>query len=231
MRRWRAADYSGASETTRELLHHWFSRDHVLYLGGGQRVPFRYYFCQREAIETLIYLYEVCGLTSLSALTAEFTSAPDEEGQPGEEARRASLGIHPDEDQWARYAFKLATGAGKTKVMSLAIVWSYFHALRESDSKLARHFVLIAPNLTVFERLKDDFKPSRGGADIFEQVERQRAARFTLRTFIGFTNRRRGAGTRRKLLLGWGRRSRGTRRLIPGRHCGRGSRNIGGCWC
>ena len=65
VRRWRATDYPGASETTRELLHHWFGRDHVLDLGGGQRVPFRYYFCQREAIETLIYLYEVCGLRAL----------------------------------------------------------------------------------------------------------------------------------------------------------------------
>src|SRR5205814_2764041 len=43
------------------------------------------------------------------------------------------------------------------KIMSLAIVWSYFHALRESDSPMAKHFVLIAPNLTVFERLKEDF--------------------------------------------------------------------------
>ena len=41
--------------------------------------------------------------------------------------------------------------------MSLAIVWSYFHALRESDSPMARHFLVIAPNLTVFERLKEDF--------------------------------------------------------------------------
>jgi type III restriction enzyme len=169
VRRWRATDYPGASETTRELLHHWFGRDHVLDLGGKERVPFRYYFCQREAIETLIYLYEVRRLTALSAVTAEFTAAPDEEGQPGEAARRASLGIHPDEDQWARYAFKLATGAGKTKVMSLAMVWSYFHALRESGSTMARHFVVIAPNLTVFERLKDDFKPARGGGDIFDR--------------------------------------------------------------
>lgn len=168
VRRWRVTDYPGASETTRELLHHWFGRDHVLALGEGIQVPFRYYFCQREAIETLIYLYEVCRLTSLSGITAEFTAAPDEDGQPGEAARRASLGIHPGEDAWPRYAFKLATGAGKTKVMSLAIVWSYFHALRESDSPLARHFVVVAPNLTVFERLKDDFKPSRGGGDIFD---------------------------------------------------------------
>ena len=49
--------------------------------------------------------------------------------------------------------------------MSLAIVWSYFHALREPDSPMARHFLLIAPNLIVFERLKDDF----GNAKIFQQ--------------------------------------------------------------
>ncbi|OEU76944.1 MAG: hypothetical protein BA872_04430 [Desulfobacterales bacterium C00003060] len=68
-----------------------------------------------------------------------------------------ALGVNPDEDRWPKYAFKVATGAGKTKVMSFAIVWSYFHALRESDSLMAKHFVVIAPNLTVFERLKEDF--------------------------------------------------------------------------
>ena len=80
-----------------------------------------------------------------------------------------ALGVNPKEDRWAKYAFKLATGAGKTKVMSLAIVWSYFHALRESDSRMTKHFVVIAPNLTVFERLKEDFKPVRGGGDIFDR--------------------------------------------------------------
>ena len=72
---------------------------------------------------------------------------------------------------WARYAFKLATGAGKTKCMSLAIVWSYFHALREG-SEMPRHFVVIAPNLTVFERLKEDFRPEGGGPDIFHDATR-----------------------------------------------------------
>jgi type III restriction enzyme len=51
--------------------------------------------------------------------------------------------------------------------MSLAIVRSYFHTLRESDSPMARHFVVVAPNLTVFERLKQDFRPEAGGPDIF----------------------------------------------------------------
>ena len=75
-------------------------------------------------------------------------------------------GVNPEDELWARYAFKLATGAGKTKCMSLAVVWRYFHALREG-SEMPRHFVVIAPNLTVFERLKEDFRPEGGGADIF----------------------------------------------------------------
>ena len=53
---------------------------------------------------------------------------------------------------------KIATGGGKTKVMSLVVAWSYFNALREPGSDLVRNFVIIAPNLTVYERLKDDFE-------------------------------------------------------------------------
>ncbi len=160
VREWRETDYPGASDTTRELLHHWFQRDHLVTLADGTMAPFRYYFCQREAIETLIYLYEVRRVQSLCGLMGNFAGA---------DAETAALGVNPDEDRWARYAFKLATGAGKTKVMSLAIVWSYFHALRETDSPLARHFVMVAPNLTVFERLREDFKPAGGGKDIFDK--------------------------------------------------------------
>jgi type III restriction enzyme len=159
VKQWRETDYPGASDTTRELLHHWFGRDHLIEASGGLRVPFRYYFCQREAMETLIYLYEVRGIRSLTPLVGEFG---------GPSAETAALGVNPDDDRWAKYAFKLATGAGKTKVMSLAIVWSYFHALRESNSPMAKHFVVVAPNLTVFERLKTDFKPAEGGKDIFD---------------------------------------------------------------
>jgi type III restriction enzyme len=153
---WRETDYAGASDTTRELLHHWFGRDHMKDTGEGERVPFRYYFCQREAIETVIYLYEVRDQRSLTSITGEYG---------GPNAEMAALGVNPEDDRWPKYAFKLATGAGKTKVMSLAITWSYFHALRESDSPMAKHFVVIAPNLTVFERLKQDF----GNGKIFDE--------------------------------------------------------------
>ena len=61
-----------------------------------------------------------------------------------------------DED-WPRFVIKMATGAGKTKVLSLLIAWSYFHKLYEADSQLARNFLLIAPNIIVLDRLRADF--------------------------------------------------------------------------
>jgi type III restriction enzyme len=151
--------YAGASDTTLELLEHWFLRDHLAKARDGSTYPFRYHFCQREAIETFIFLLEIRDINRLTSMVAEFGGA---------NAETAALGVNPEYDQWAKYAFKMATGSGKTKVMSLAIVWSYFHALRESDSAMARHFVAIAPNITVFERLKDDFAPPEGGPNIFD---------------------------------------------------------------
>src|SRR5437867_3584371 len=102
---WRDAQYGGASDTTIELLHHWFGQDHEVTSDNGERASFGYYFCQREAIETLIYLYEVREIRTLSRIFAEF-------GGPDSEV--AALGISPEEDLWPRYAFKVATGAGKT---------------------------------------------------------------------------------------------------------------------
>lgn len=159
VKEWRENFHFGASDTTRQLLSYWFDREHTVGSNGDSK-EFRYYFCQREAIETLIYLKEVRRLDRLSQVFAEFG------GQYSEEM---ALGITEEEDAWSRFAFKMATGSGKTKVMSLAIVWSYFHSLRESDSPMARHFVVVAPNLTVFERLKEDFKPEGGGPDIFDE--------------------------------------------------------------
>src|ERR1700736_3484306 len=86
---WRETDYAGASDTTRELLHHWFHTDHRMKTAEGE-VPFRYYFCQGEAIEALVYLYELRSQRSLAAMTAEY-GGPDSE--------LAALGINPDEDQ------------------------------------------------------------------------------------------------------------------------------------
>ena len=155
---WRELNYFGASDTTRRLLTYWFEESHHVTTLSGEESEFRYYFCQREAIETFIYLMEVRRLRSLSDLIAECG---------GETAKIEALGVDPVYNEWARYAFKIATGAGKTKCMSLAIAWSYFHAVRERNSDMARHFLIIAPNLTVFERLKEDFSPSGTEKNIF----------------------------------------------------------------
>ena len=164
LQQWREADYFGVSETTRQLLSHWFTRDHIVVGEDDTTRAFGYYFCQREAIEALIYLYEVCDVRTLSGLVARFSGDEDDTG-----AQRRALGVSPDDDLWAKYAFKMATGSGKTKVMSLAIVWSYFHYHRESNSSLTQKFLLLAPGLTVFERLKEDFRPEGGGPNIFDR--------------------------------------------------------------
>ena len=65
--------------------------------------------------------------------------------------------IQPGEPKRQRLAMKMATGSGKTMAMSLCIVWSYFHALYEADSPMTTSFLVVAPNIIVFERLKTDF--------------------------------------------------------------------------
>jgi type III restriction enzyme len=135
---WRAQDYSGASETSRRLLGFWFADEHRTPAGE----PFRFYFCQREAVETVIYLTEIEPVRGLSDLLAF-----SEHG----------MTIQPGESKRQRLAIKMATGAGKTMAMSLCVVWSYFHALYEHGSPMTTSFLVIAPNLIVFERLKTDF--------------------------------------------------------------------------
>ncbi|CAE7499035.1 unnamed protein product, partial [Symbiodinium sp. CCMP2456] len=72
---------------------------------------------------------------------------------------RVSKGMFAED--WTRYVIKLATGAGKTKVMSLLMAWSYFHKLYEPDSDLSTNFLLIAPNIIVLDRLRTDFDGAR----------------------------------------------------------------------
>ena len=152
VREWRAFNYPGVSDTTRHLLQHWFGGEYR----KGDAPLFRYYYCQQEAVETLIYLHEFRESRLLPEILAN--EADDD---------IAALGLKPDEWRWPKFAFKMATGSGKTKCMSLAIAWSYFHALRESHSQMPMSFVVIAPNLTVFERLRTDFRPE-SGPSIFE---------------------------------------------------------------
>ncbi len=137
---WRADHYKGATATSRQLLNYWFHTDHRLRNGGR----FRYHDAQREAIETLVYVYEVAQTRRHRDLLERF--APNVPG------------IHVLQyDDFPRYCIKMATGSGKTKVMALAIAWHYFNAVAEGSDDYARTFLVVAPNVIVFERLRTDF--------------------------------------------------------------------------
>ena len=60
-----------------------------------------------------------------------------------------------------RYAFKMATGSGKTWVMAMVVVWSRFHKLRVPGSPLSTNFLIVAPNIIVYQRLERDFGSNR----------------------------------------------------------------------
>lgn len=140
---WRTDRYAGASATSAALLRHWFETEHLIENADGSLSPFHYYFAQREAVETVIWLFEVRRARDKYDLLRFDASGA------------VSSGMF-DED-WPRYVVKMATGAGKTKVLSLLIAWNFFHKLYEAASTLSRNFLVIAPNIIVLDRLRADF--------------------------------------------------------------------------
>ncbi len=140
---WRDAGYQGASETSRSLLNWWFGAEHLIEQADGTLAPFRYYFAQQEAVETVIWLHDVRQVQDKFDLLRFDASG--------------AVSSNMFDEDWPRYVIKMATGAGKTKVLSLLLAWSYFHKLYEPDSRLARNFLVIAPNIIVLDRLRADF--------------------------------------------------------------------------
>jgi type III restriction enzyme len=138
---WREKGYERASPVTQRLLEFWFSEEHWLKDGS----EFKFWRAQREAIEALIYVYEVCRYHNLYSLARNFS---------------VSLTFDPTTDNWPKYCFKMATGSGKTFVMALAIVWQYFNRFfrTENGCRYTSRFLLIAPNLIVLDRLNEAFE-------------------------------------------------------------------------
>jgi type III restriction enzyme len=172
---WRTSGYEGASDVTRRLFEYWFDEDHEV---AGFGVPFRYYFCQREAIETLVWLVEIAGQRDAQKLIQAhatkfkkdlfsdnivFQTTMDGRRQLRRyvpELDREGLQDLPPEDL-RRFAFKMATGSGKTWVVAMAIVWARFHKQRVSGSELSTNFLIVAPNVIVYQRLERDFAANR----------------------------------------------------------------------
>ena len=133
---WRKKDYPKTTPTTKSLLNYWFNTEHSN--------NFKYYFAQRESVESIIFLYEHEKIRNASELLKYDSSG--------------NLVDSMFEEDWLRLVIKQATGTGKTKVLSLLIVWSYFNKVFEDNTELSKNFLLLAPNTIVLDRLKDDIE-------------------------------------------------------------------------
>ena len=144
----------------------------------GFGIPFRYYFCQREAIETLVWLVEIAGQRDTRKLIEAHATIFKKDlftkniaFQTTINGRRQLRRYVPELDtdgvqdlppeDLRRFAFKMATGSGKTWVMAMAIVWARFHKQRVPDSELSTNFLIVAPNVIVYQRLERDFAANR----------------------------------------------------------------------
>lgn len=136
---WVQAGYPDSSELTRVLLRHWFGEPHLMLDGSF----FQWYAHQRRAVETAIYCYEVRRARRVEEI-----------------AQLVGIQRVPQRDPWPKLGLQLATGAGKTKVLSLLIVWAHLHWALDDDDGLGfgNTHLLIAPNLIVLERLLTDFR-------------------------------------------------------------------------
>ncbi|MEI7835646.1 MAG: DEAD/DEAH box helicase family protein [Planctomycetota bacterium] len=144
VKEFRDGGYVGAAATSKSLLNWWFNTPHLLPHADGTMAEFQYYFAQREALETIIYLYDVVGVKDKHDLMRFDATG------------LVSGGMF--DETWRRFVVKMATGSGKTKVLSLALAWSFFHKVYEPESELARNFLVITPNIIVLDRIYRDFQ-------------------------------------------------------------------------
>ena len=131
---WREAGWPGITSVTRQLLEYWhekgeWSAEEKRWIGGPRTYPF--YFCQLEAIESLIWWLE----------------APADYKQ--------GICLQGDGGLWERICSKMATGSGKTTLMALMITWQTLNAISyPKDSRFSRAVFVVAPGLTVKSRLQ-----------------------------------------------------------------------------
>jgi type III restriction enzyme len=127
--RWRANNWNGVTPYSRKLLLHWSAgppvRDEPVF------------FCQREAVETVIFLTEVAGRhgTADYRRRLEPENALHNEGLP-------------------RIGLKMATGTGKTVVMAMLIAWQTINKVfSPRDARFAKQFLVVTPGITIRDRL------------------------------------------------------------------------------
>ena len=179
VRRWRRAGWPGSSPTTKKLLRHWWREDRLR----------RLFFCQLEAVETVIYLRE---------MLAQERTPRRKPGLSLAEFKLLGQGVNPRPEEWVakvaqpprladaphgngtgddarplpipRYACKMATGSGKTVVMAMLIAWAFCNrGANPGDARFPRRVLVVCPNLTIKERLQV-LRPAAPG-NYYEQFD------------------------------------------------------------
>ena len=122
IKKWRDAGYPGVSGITKRLLDHW---------NDTEARQNRFFFCQIEAIETLIWLTE------------------------GPESEKVGIVIPDDGGEFKRICSKMATGSGKTVDMAMLIAWQVINKVTyPTDGRFSKNIFVVAPGLTVKNRLQ-----------------------------------------------------------------------------
>ena len=157
VKRWRNAGWEGATNVTKDLLRHWSRKDR----------PRRFFFCQLEAAETMIFLNEIRGYRR--------------DGQRGKPRWNPEFKDTDFELLWkpadgpaeplTRYACKMATGSSKTVVMAMVITWAFCNRARvPSDDRFPNAVLVYCPNLTILERLQV-LRTDNQGDDYYTQFD------------------------------------------------------------
>ena len=144
---WRELGYDGASRTTRALIRWWFQREHIMPQADGTAERFRWYFAQREAVESAIWLYEVARARDPHGLMRfEFERRGVKEHVPRRlDTLRAET----------RHRRRQNQGHGAVDDLEL-----FSQALRGGE-RAFDNFLVVAPNIIVLDRLCLDFEGVR----------------------------------------------------------------------
>ena len=173
VKRWRQSNYEGTTPVTRQLLGYWKRTDRTR----------RLFFCQMEAVETIIYLTEILasgkkprwkpklsiddyhklcrgnrpGFQIQSRLDV-FPTLIDQPNEPGLSSLR-------------RCGCKMATGSGKTVVMAMLIAWAFCNRGRvPGDERFPSAVLVVCPNLTIKERLQV-LRPDNKDGSYFDEFD------------------------------------------------------------
>src|SRR5271154_5854975 len=152
------------TDTTAELLKWWFQQDYI------DPRKFNFHEGQKQAILNTIYAHEVLCTQTLQGLYQNI--APE----VMLDSHRAAGQITADKNEYPKYCMKMATGTGKTWVLQALLIWQLLNANRApGNPTFTRNFLVVAPGLIVYERLRDAFEgKERGGKRDFASSDLQR---------------------------------------------------------